>query len=127
MPMSLPTTCLLWKDPERAHAAPTNEQFEVIETLFDTSHHWRYILKCRDCGAEYLFEFYEEIDWEGGNDPTWITYVPIQSVKQLNQMKAAPAPMQLLEFVPRLQIDYPRGATEARVKWMGRDVAPGAC
>ncbi len=34
----------------------------------DESHFQRYLLKCRECGQLYFFEFLEEIDWSHGKD-----------------------------------------------------------
>ena len=95
----------------------------MIETLFQESHHARYILKCRCCGTRYLKEFHEEIDWKDGDDPTWNTYFPIQSENQLEEMRRAHTPMELLKFYPRLTEDWPPGATQRRIVWVGKDEA----
>lgn len=117
--MSLPETCLLWTDPEAALARPMKDQFELTETLFKTSHHWRYILTCRKCRARYLFEFYEEIDWEDGEDPQWSIYVPVQSEAQLSEMRKACNPRQLVHFLPHLSVDFPKGAAQRSASWVG--------
>ena len=123
--MTLPLTCELWRDPETALARPMKDQFERAETLFQDSHHWRYLLVCRGCGARYMLEFYEEIDWDDGDDPSWVSYVPVQSEAQLVAMRAAFEPLALRGFPPYLQMDHPKGAPKAPPTWMGRDPSVG--
>lgn len=63
------------------------ERFDQIQTFEDTSHWWRHLLKCEDCGQLYFHEFYEEVDWQDGDDPQFWTFIPVytdQDVERLN-------------------------------------------
>jgi hypothetical protein len=61
----------VWHNPELVRDTPMKERFELVETYADESHLRRYLLKCRECGQLYFFEFYEWVDWEHGNDPQY--------------------------------------------------------
>ena len=114
--MKEPTQCELWAKPELV-LKPTKERFELVETFADESHFWRYLLRCRECGQQYFFEFYEQIDWEGGDDPQYSTYVPVETDAEITLLKAT-APFGLLDFVPRLHKDFPKGAKEPAARWV---------
>ncbi|MCB9948399.1 MAG: hypothetical protein H6842_11295 [Rhodospirillaceae bacterium] len=109
--------CLLWKDPEAAIAKGLRAQFERLETFVEDSHWWRYLLQCRGCGQRYVFEFYEEVDWAGGQDPQFSTWVPVDTDEQIAAVRAA-APRQLSAFTPRLCRDWPKGRDAASVYWV---------
>jgi len=103
-----PTQCTLWKNPELAFG-PLRERYELLETLVYESHWWRYLLKCRECGQRYFFEFYEEIDWAQGNDPQYSTLLPVETDEEIETLKRT-SPFELLKYHPRLQHDFPRDA-----------------
>ncbi len=73
--MKKPLRCVLWKNPELVRE-PMRERFTLLDTYADESHLWRYLLKCRECGQYYFFEFYEEIDWVGGRGPAILNLYP---------------------------------------------------
>ena len=114
--MKEPTQCVLWTKPELA-SGPLEARFELIETFVEESHHWRYLLKCRECGQRYFFEFYEVIDWVGGNDPQYTTYIPVDSEADIETLKQT-SPTGLLQFGPRLQKDWPKDATSPTLRWV---------
>jgi len=114
--MKEPTQCILWTRPELVEGS-TAEHFELVETFADESHWWRYLLKCRECGQLYFFEFYEQIDWEDGEDPQYSTYIPVETDAQIEALKKT-SPFELLQFSPRLQRDYPKGAKAPTVRWV---------
>lgn len=116
--MRAPTQCVLWEQPELV-AAPLSDRFELVENFIDESHWWRSLLKCRECGQLYFFEFYEEVDWEGGDDPQYAAYVPVENEQEIECLKAT-SPFALLEFFPRLQKDFPKGAKQPRIRWVGK-------
>ena len=115
--MTEPTQCALWLKPELAE--PLKDRFSLVETYVEEAHWWRYLLECRVCGQLYFFEFYEQIDWEGGDDPQYTTFVPVDGPEEIEQLKAC-APFELLQFAPRLQKDFPKGATRSTFGWVGR-------
>jgi hypothetical protein len=114
--MKEPTQCALWSTPELANG-PIKERFDLIDTFMEESHHWRYLLKCRECGQRYFFEFYEEIDWEGGNDPQYSTWIPVDSDSEIETLKQT-SPSELLQFSPRLQSDWPKDAKSPKLRWV---------
>src|SRR5262249_36858604 len=113
--MKAPTQCVLWTKPQLV-LATTKERFELIETFADESHWWRYLLKCRECGQLYFYEFYETIDWEAGDDPQYSTYVPVETPAEIEALKQTP-PHALLAFSPRLQRDFPKAAKAPTAHW----------
>jgi hypothetical protein len=114
--MKRPTQCVLWEKPELVGT----DHFELIETYVHESHLWRYLLKCRECGQLYFFEFYEVIDWIDGDDPQYLTYIPIETAEEIETLKKS-SPIDLLRYFPRLQKDFPKGAKSPNVRWVGRD------
>jgi hypothetical protein len=110
-----PTQCVLWRKPELV-ASPVAENFEVLETLIESSHWDRVLLKCRECGQVYFFEFYETIDWDAGDDSHCSTYIPVQTPEEVEVLKKAPVG-DLSLFSPRLLRNYP---TPSTVRWIGR-------
>jgi hypothetical protein len=114
--MKVPTQCALWTNPELT-SGPLKERFDLIDTFVEESHHWRYLLKCRECGQRYFSEFHEEIDWEGGNDPQYSTWIPVDSDSEIETLKRT-SPSELLQFAPRLQNDWPKDATSPTLRWV---------
>jgi len=111
--------CHLWQKDNITNADLDRDTFELVKTLVDSSHLDRSILKCKQCGQLYFFEFYEEIDWEKGNDPQYSTWVPIESDEQAEKMSKM-SPIELLQFSPRLQKDFPSDADKPTFKWIGK-------
>jgi hypothetical protein len=70
---------------------------------------WRHLLRCRECGQLYFYEFFEWIDWEGGNDPQYTTYIPVESDTEIEALKKASS-FELLKYFLRLQRDWPMEA-----------------
>ena len=91
-----PTQCILWRQPELAE--PLKDRFEVVETYVDEDHWWRYLLKCRECRQLYFFAFYEQVDWEGGDDPQYTTYVPVGGQQEIDRLKSC-SPFELCNFL----------------------------
>ena len=118
-----PTQCILWKDPELIQREAMKKGFELIDTYAQESHWWRYLLKCRECGQLYFFEFYEEIDWIGGNDPQYSTYIPVETQEEIETLKKT-SPLTLLKFSPRLQSDWPAKANKRKIYWVGKEDPP---
>jgi hypothetical protein len=113
--MKAPTQCALWKKPELIDE-PRQNRFELLETFVDESHLSRELLRCKDCGQLYFFEFYEEIDWEDGNDPQFSTYIPVETGAEIEILKKA-SPIKLLEYLPQLRRDFPKDAKSPKTYW----------
>lgn len=114
--MRAPTACRLWRDPEPAARAPLQENFELLDTFVDDNHWTRYLLRCRECGQRYVYEFYEEIDWADGEDPQYCTWIPVETAAEI-QAVTATGPGELAGFRPCLRKDWPKGATAPSVYW----------
>ena len=125
--MMIPTQCQLWqKEQVTSEDIQLGSHFEILNTFEDSSHLTRLLLRCRDCGQLYFYEFYEEIDWEGGNDPHYLTFLPIESEEEARRLaKMAPvssvagmAPIELLQLYPRLQGAWPADAERLTIRWI---------
>ena len=110
-----PRQCVLWREPERVREG-LQKNFELVEEYADESHLRRYLLKCRECGQLYFFEFCEEIDWEKGNDPQHTKYIPVSTVKESAEL-ASLTTVALSDVSPALCIDYPKEAESPTVYW----------
>jgi hypothetical protein len=95
------------------------------ETYVDESHLFRDLLKCKGCGQLYFFEFYEEIDWEEGNDPQYSTYIPVETGAEIEMLKKA-SPLKLLEHLPQLRHDFPKDAKSPKTYWAKNSQWPGS-
>jgi hypothetical protein len=113
-----PTQCALWRQP--GLALRPRECFESIETFADDSHLSRSLLRCRECGQLYFHEFYEEMDWDDGDDAQYQTYIPVPTREEAERMKDLKV-FELTLYSPRLQRDFPKGQTGPRVHWVGKD------
>ncbi|WP_155258113.1 hypothetical protein [Bradyrhizobium japonicum] len=115
-PMKSPTRCALWRNPNLVTGIQA-DRFERIDTFVDDSHLMRHLLRCRECGQRYFFEFYEEIDYEDGNDSQYATYIPIETDAEIEMLKRASS-MELLQFFPRLQRDFPKNSQRPTARWV---------
>ncbi len=111
-----PAQCILWKEPERI-VGKFAALFECLETFEDESHLNRCLLKCRECGQLYFYEFYEEIDWSDGDDPQYRTYIPVETPAEIELLRKS-SPLELMRFTPRLMRDFPRGGKAPRCGWI---------
>jgi hypothetical protein len=116
--MKKPTQCVLWEKPELVYGT-MKERFELIATYISESHLWRYLLKCRECGQLYFFQFYEEIDWDDGDDPQYSMYIPVETDEEVEVLSKT-SPLELLEYTPRLTSAHPKGAKERQLYWVGK-------
>ncbi|HEY5086820.1 MAG TPA: hypothetical protein VII66_05595 [Gemmatimonadaceae bacterium] len=116
-----PRQCVYWHNPELVRRAPMKEGFELIETYANEEHLKRYLLKCRQCGQLYFFEFYEWIDWDKGNDPQYSKYVPVSTVEEA-ALLAGLNQSDLQQVSPSLCIDFPRDVEAPIIYWSGKSV-----
>jgi hypothetical protein len=108
-----PTQCELWEKPELVYDP---QRFELMEMFVNESHLSRALLKCRECGQLYFYEFYEDADLKEGNDSIYSTYIPVEDLEDIRRMKEGSV-YDLLYFAPRLQNG--RGTT-ASMQWIGK-------
>ena len=93
------------------------KDLEVIETYKDESHLMRRLEKCRKCGQLYFYEFKEEVDWVGGNDPQYLTWIPVddaESAKELSTLNY----LEVLRYTS-IRRDFPSDAkAPSDPKWV---------
>ncbi len=113
-----PLQCHLWQKSELVRDDIINN-FNIIHTFIDRSHYMTQIRQCKECKQLYYFEYYEHEDWLTGNDPEHLTYIPIDSECAIEAMLDK-MPIELLQFSPRLQSDWPVKEGEREVRWIGK-------
>ena len=99
-------------------AALSPESFTILATYRDDSHLIQRLLRCTACGQRYFYEFREEIDWQGGDDPQYRTYIPVHSAAEALRISQLP-PSGLASLIPRIQVDWPAGAAAPTVRRIG--------
>lgn len=111
-----PKACALWSDPERLREGVLATHFKREAAFEHESHWWRDLLVCRECGQRYLYEFYEEIDWEKGEDPQLCTWLPVFSEAEIATLRRL-SPAGFHAVLPRLVQDFPKGAEKPAIFW----------
>ena len=114
--LPLPAQCVLWEQPDLV--TTPRGRFETVETYEDESHLRRALVKCRESGQLYFYEFYEHVDWDNGDDAQYSTYIPVPARDEALRMKDLPV-YELLRYSPRLQWDHPTGKP-TRLSWIGK-------
>ncbi len=114
-----PLQCALWRHPELIRSA--KPQFETVTTFEDDTHLNRALLKCRECGQLYFYEFYEIVDWDDGDDSQYTTYIPVETPDQIEALRNA-LDFEVLLYEPRLQRDFPKGAKAVTIRWIGEGI-----
>jgi hypothetical protein len=100
-----PTQCHFWKSDQ----PPRQNETELVKSFEDDSHLTRALLRCRDCGQLYFYEWYEEIDWENGNDPFYQTWIPVEE-KDIDDLRKADI-WTIVSYIPRFINDCRRDGT----------------
>jgi hypothetical protein len=107
--VTIPSDCHLYRDqPLSAQALRASLLF--VKTYEDDTHLIRSLLRCKRCGQLYFHEFYEVVDWSGGNDAQYSSWIPVDdepSADRLNEL----SPFALLAYTA-IRIDFPTSAQE---------------
>ena len=112
----IPTGCHLWinGDPSRDQL---HKDLITIKVCEDDSHLVRKLKNCRVCGQLYFYEFYEWIDWKGGNDPQYFTWIPVQDVSVADAISKL-SPFELIPLAG-IHSDFPSNArTPSGPRWV---------
>lgn len=117
--MRKPIQCHLWQR-DSLTAEDLHDAFETVETFEDESHLMRSLRRCKDCSQLYFYEFYEEIDWNEGNDPQYCTYIPVDTKDDIETLKKTDSRL-LFTFTPRLHKHWPAQAGRPEVFWIGKE------
>lgn len=114
----IPANCHLWKKKDLTPAdVDLNRHFMQVRRYEEESHLNRGLYCCSSCGQLYFYEFYEEIDWEQGQDPQYRTWIPVADEAEAAVLSMLPS-IELLRFVPRIQSDWPVDADAPVVRWV---------
>ena len=100
------SACHLWNKPDLSDQ-DLIQVFTVQQVYEDDSHLIRRLLKCRTCGQLYFYEFYEEIDWQEGDDPQYRTWIPVDDIESANSLSKLSV-FEILKY-PSIRSDWPRG------------------
>lgn len=101
-----PVQCQLWKKGELSKEEIRHWPFKTLREFLDESHMTRSLLKCEECGQLYFYEFYEVVNFEGGEDDMFYKYIPVESEKIAEEMLKM-SPLALAIYTPQLQINFP--------------------
>ena len=113
-----PTNCHLWsKNPPNRDEL--NTVFDTVETFDEDSHLRRSLLRCKKCQQLYFYAFDEEVDWKGGEDAQFRTWIPIASTAEAEALKDQ-SRMQFAKFSPRLEYAWPSDAESPTLNWIGK-------
>jgi hypothetical protein len=112
-----PMQCHLWNKEELTDGDLDNA-FDVVHTFSEDSHFSRRLIKCKQCNQLYLKEFYEEIDWIDGEDPQYLTYIPVESQEEADAINQVGL-WEFQTFSPRINRDWPKSKPKT-IRWIGR-------
>lgn len=106
---SSPTHCHLWTD-GKISKTDLLDSLEVVEVIEQDSHFTRKILRCKECGQLFLYQFFEEVDWEGGNDAQFYLWIPVDTISRAKKFcKKSALEVQTL---PGIRIDFSKEMKE---------------
>ncbi len=106
---AIPEECVLWRTEElslKGMLAP----LALVRTYEDSSHLSRHLLRCTECGHLYFKEFYEVVDWGGGNDGQYVSLIPVDDEASADAMSEMD-PMLLNQF-RAIHMDHPLGSED---------------
>ena len=109
----IPTQCHLW---QKEKITLDDFDFETIKTYWDSSHFWRLLRKCKQCGQLYIDDTVEFVDWKDGNDEIYTMFIPV-SEKELEKNDFSKlSSIELFMFSPRILWDK-----DGSKKWIGKE------
>jgi hypothetical protein len=119
--MKKPIKCHLWRKKNfKKDDLYIKNNFDVLHTFEDDNHLSRCLVKCKNCGQLYFYEFLEFIDWEKGNDPQYDTFIPVETKAEAEKI-AEMSFFELSLFRPCLRKDWPSTQDEPNIYWVGKD------
>jgi len=100
-----------------------------VARLVDQSHLGISILACPACGQRCVWIFTESIDWVGGDDPSYVSVLPVTLDESEMMLSAGAAAYSQIEALGHrqylhLQNDYAAGGLQ-RVRWVYGDFVIG--
>jgi len=107
--VTIPSDCHLYREqpltPQSLRAS-----LALVKTYEDDAHLIRTLLRCKRCGQLYFHEFYEVVDWSGGDDAQYSSWIPVDDepgASRLNDL----SPLELLAYTS-ISVDFPTSAPE---------------
>jgi hypothetical protein len=101
--------------------AQARRKFVHVARLADESHFGVNILACPACGQRCISIFTEMIDWAGGDDPQYVSVVPVTLQESEMLLAGGHDLTACIESLGHdrqfLQVDYPKGGPQA-VRWV---------
>lgn len=116
----VPKHCHLFS-PDITQEETSRPNFETIKDYpeqkqLDADDCKRALLKCSRCGQLYFYEFLEWIDWDGGNDPQYRTFIPVKSEDDSDYINGLTS-IEIFAFQPRLQVSWPNDEPQT-IEWV---------
>jgi hypothetical protein len=71
--------------------------FQPIKVYSEESHFERGLLVCSEFGQNYFYKFYEEIDWDEGEDGLYMTWITIEDIECADELYLL-SPLDLASF-----------------------------
>lgn len=84
--------------------------FTVVKEYADDSHFSRKLIQHVPTGELYFYEFYEKIDWVHGNDPQYSTYIPVDSIRESDDINEKNM-WDIHKITPRIVDDWKEDGT----------------
>ncbi len=91
--------------------------FDTLETFDEDDHMSRRLVKCRRCSQLYFYAFDEEVDYKGGEDPQYRTWIPVESADEAAKLRGQ-SRMQFVKFSPRIDYSWPSDLENPKISWM---------
>jgi hypothetical protein len=110
-------------------AARARRKFVHSARLADESHFGVNILACPACGQRCVSIFTEMIDWAGGDDPQYVSVLPVTQVESDMLIAGGDDLIARIESLgrgrPFLQVDYLKGGSQG-VRWVNGGLRIGS-
>jgi hypothetical protein len=108
--ISNPTGCHLYENNNKPTREQLRNDLEQVVVYENSSHLFRALKKCTQCGQLYFYEFHEIVDWEDGNDAQFVTWIPVddeESGRKLSEMNVIE-----INKYSGIRSDFPSDASE---------------
>lgn len=83
----IPKQCILWKKKKLTPADVPAGMFEGVSSLPEIPHISERLLRCKECGQLYLFEYNDFFANYENDLPVYMTYVPVSEEELKEHLK----------------------------------------
>ena len=77
--------CCLW-NASKIDRHDLSRTLIPVEIIDHESHFTRKILKCKECGQIFLYQFNEDVDWIDGNDDQYYKWIPVENIEKAREL-----------------------------------------